>query len=113
MHELIRRAFAIVVWVVLGTVAALLLMLAYVAFAPDASSAAKSMDGAFGVPIEALLAVTGTLALIVYGDIKRELWRLRKEGERRSQLMERVLGVFAVVCDKLNIPWQNHHDSDD
>lgn len=66
-----------------------------------------------GIPIEILFSVIGVLVALIYGDIKYELRRLRKESHERSNAIIQLRMAVSFISQKLGITFDTHDRRED
>lgn len=63
------------------------------------------MHDSTGIPIEYLFAIIGFLLLGIYGDVKRELRSLKRDGAHRDRNQERFRIALIYVVRHLKVPF--------
>lgn len=101
-------------WGILEFAVALLLIGLVVAIAwaltPMRAWGAENSQSVTGIPVEYLFAVIGALLTVVYADIRQAIRALKQEAAKRGRHIRHVESCVRLVCNKLNI---NYQDADD
>lgn len=78
---------------------------------------AAEATSATGIPIDYLFLIIGALVMLVYGDLRRQqhnmkkdIDKLREDGEKRTKSLIRISTVFRLICQNLRIPWHDNED---
>jgi hypothetical protein len=68
---------------------------------------------ATGIPIEYLFTIIGSLLMLIYLDVKRDLRKLRSNAHKRDLTLARLSTALRFVCRKLNIPFPSDDSEND